>query len=237
MTKSNKEQERLLNMLKENKISADEHKLLLSVIHKKPSRLGQVCWFLINPFQKIAGIYALVIGLFVIFSTSYFEVIAKCYAIGIMGVLNASVFKAPKIQPNFFLLAYQNLVGWLILAVLFIICAKIFNQKRLRLLDFFGTVALARFPLLILAIFLSIVRVVNPSFMDVDIEKGLQFDLSMMKSIFGFIVALCVIWEIATYFHALKESSGLIGKKLWGSFIGAIILGETIAGPLTMIFF
>jgi hypothetical protein len=78
---------------------------------------------------------------------------------------------------------------------------------------------------------------INPSFMEVDIENGLNFDPSIMTSIFGFIVILCFIWEIATYFYALKESSGLIGKKLWGSFIASIIIGESIATPLTMIFF
>ena len=123
------------------------------------------------------------------------------------------------------------------MTLLFIVFAKIFQQKRLRIVDFFGTTALSRFPFLILMIFLAIVRVVNPSIMDIDLTKGLQLHPSIFMSLFGVIVILCFIWEIVTYFYALSESSGLTGKKLWISFIAALILGEAISSPLTMIFF
>ena len=46
---------------------------------------------------------------------------------------------------------------------------------------------------------------------------------------------MAAIWQIITYFYALKESSGLSGKKLSISFIAAILLGEMITSTLTML--
>jgi hypothetical protein len=192
---------------------------------------------LINPFQKVAGLYALISGLIIIFCMSYLGVIAKCYSVGVMGSLNASVIKSQNIQPTFYLLLYQNLIVWLVMTLLFICFSKILQQKRLRLVDFFGTVALSRFPFLIMMIILAITRVTHQSFLDIDITKGLQLHPSIFMSLFSAAIILCFIWEVVMYFYALKESSGLTGKKLWISFIAALILGEVITSPLTMLFF
>ena len=232
-----KEKERLMNLLNENKISEEEYKLLSGAIGKKSSAANLLFSLLINPFQKVAGFYALILGLIVIFCMSYFGLLAKMYFPGILDVLNASVVKNLKIQMSFFLLLYQNLVSWLILAALFFIAAKIFKQKKLRLIDFLGTTALARFPYLILTLFLWIMRVVNPSFMEIDLTKGIQLHPSIATSMFAVVVIVCVLWQVTTYFYALKVSSGLAGKKLWISFICAIILGEAISSPLSTIFF
>src|SRR5580700_6086554 len=98
--KMTKENERLINMLKENKISEDDYKLLSAAIDNKPSRASFIFSVFTNPFQKVAGLYALISGLAVIFCMSYLGVIAKCYSVGVIGSLNASVIKSP-IQPTF----------------------------------------------------------------------------------------------------------------------------------------
>jgi len=232
-----KEKERLLSMLKENKISEDDYKILSASLDKKTSSFVlQLFSLLINPFQRIAGLYSLLAGLVILFSMSYLGVIAKVYFPGILDCLNSSIVSNPKIPLNFFLLAYQNIVSWFVLSILFIIAAKICHQKRMRIIDFFGTVALARFPFLVLVVFLSIVRVLNPSFMDIDLTHGFQIQKSFMTPMFGTVVVICAIWQITTYFYALKESSGLSGKKLWISFISAIILGEMLSSTLTVFF-
>ncbi len=154
-----KEKERLRDMLKENKISEDDYKILSASLDKKPSFAEMMFSTLINPFQRIAGFYSLGAGLVVIFCMSYLGVVAKVYFPGILDCLNSSIVKNPKIPLSFFLLVYQNLVSWIVLTVLFIIAAKIFQQKRMRTIDFFGTVALSRFPFLILVVLLPILIV------------------------------------------------------------------------------
>lgn len=231
------EKQRLLNMLKENKISQEEYQLLSASLDKKSSAAIALFSFLMNPFQKVAGIYALITGLIILICMSYVGVLANVYFPGILQVLNGVVVKNPKIALSFHLLLYQILVSWLVLAALFFLAARMFQQKKLRLVDFFGTVALARFPYLIVTLFTWMMRVLNPTLMNVDITKGVQMHPSLTASFVGIFIYLCVLWQIATYYYALKVSSGLTGKKIWISFIVTIVLGEAITQPLTTIFF
>ena len=230
------ERERLLNMLMANKISDKDFKTLSEAIEKEPSQMRRIFSMAVNPFQKIAGFYSLLIGLIIIVCMSYIGVVAKLFFPGILSSLNAAVIKNPKAPLNFFMLLYQNIVCWLVLSVIFIIFAKMFQKKRLRMIDFFGTVALSRFPILILTAFISIIQIVNPGFLNINITDGIQFQFSIMMTFFTVIVLSCVIWQIVTYFFALRESSGLSGQKLWISFIGSMIIGELVAQQITTIF-
>lgn len=232
-----KEKERLGKMLKEGKISEEDYSLLLAAIEKNSSRAGYIFSILLNPFQKIAGFNALILGLIVILAMSFLGVAAKLYFPGILGVLNATVVKLPKIQMGVFLPLCQNIISWLTLTFLFFISAKIFQQKKLRFLDFLGTVALSRFPYLILTLSILLSKAISPGFMDIDLSKGLELHPSIGMTLFGIFFTICALWQIITYFYALKESSGLIGKKLWISFLASIIIGEAISSPLTTIFF
>lgn len=223
-------------MLMENKITVDDYNLLLAALNKKSLVERFASSILINPFQKIAGFYALILGMCVLIIMSYVGVIAKVYFPGVLTLLNGSVVANQQLAINFFLLAYQNLVACLVLAGLFMSAAKIFQQKRVRMIDFFGTVALARFPLLILTLCMAIIRVVNPEFLALDLSKGIPLHPSLVMSVLSGITICLFIWQIAAYFYALKVSSGLIGKRLWFSFIVSLILGECIASPLATIF-
>lgn len=227
------EQDRLLTLLKDNKITQDEYKLLSkALINKTAPRF--VFSLLINPYQKIAGMWALILGIGIILSISYLGSIAKIYFPGLLGILNASMIKNPNIETAFLFLLYQNAVIWLVLTLLFIVSAKICQQKSVRIIDFMGTVAFSRFPYLLLTAFLAIMRVMNPKFMDVRMENGLQLKPSLLAITFSSVVIICAVWHIVTYLNALKESSGLSGKKLWISFIACILMGEIITNFITM---
>lgn len=229
------EKDRLLHMFNEKKISEKEYKLLASAIDQKPSLLNRVFSLMMNPFQKVAGFSALSVGLAIMILMSAVGVIAKVYFVGILGCLNASAVTNPKYQLNFMVLLYQNLICWIVLSLLFIIAAKLFQQKRLRIIDFFGTVALSRYPYLVIAIIISFIRLSHSTLLDVELKKGMQFEFSWSVTLFGAALIIAVVWQIITYFYALKESSGLSGKKLWISFIAALVLGETITNVLTML--
>jgi hypothetical protein len=230
------EKERLISMLQEKKISPDEYNLLLAALEKKSFFEKISSSFLINPFQKIAGFKALISGMIVLIIMSYLGVIAKVYFIGALSILNASAVVNQKIEINFFLLAYQNLVAWLVLATLFLISAKILYPKKVRVIDFFGTVALARFPLLVLTLLMAIIRVINPEFLAIDLSKGIPLHPSIMTNVFGVIILCLFVWQITTYFYGFKVSSGLTGKKLWLGFIGSLIVAEYLTSPLTTLF-
>lgn len=228
------EKDRLDEMLQNNKITKSEYHLLLSALNKKNS-FYVVFSFLVNPFQRIAGVYSLVIGLITLLAMSGLGLIAKVYFPGLITILNASAVKEPKVPLNFYLLLYQNAICWIVLTIIFIVIAKILQQKRIRIIDFIGTVALARFPFLILTGILCIIRLLYPSFLEIDLTKGVLVEPSVSLSAFFVVMITFVIWQITTYFNAFKESSGLIGKKLWIGFIIALILGEVTTNYLTMV--
>ena len=232
----NQEKEHLMNMLKEKKISQEDYNLVLGALEKKSFFEKMSSSFLINPFQKIAGFKALISGMVVMILMSYFGVLAKVYYPGVLSLLNGSAVANQKIEINFFLLAYQNLVAWLVLAGMFLIATKIVHRKKVRVIDFLGTVALARFPLLLLTLIMATIRVLNPGFLVIDLSKGIPLHSSVMMHLFSAITIILFIWQIATYFYALKESSGLIGRKLWLSFIVSLIVAEFIASPLATLF-
>ena len=191
---------------------------------------------LLNPFQKIAGGKALVIGMMILVAMSYIGVMAKVYFLGPLTAINHSILAKQTMDIGFLLLAYQNIVCWLVLSALFVIAAKILQKKQLRIIDFLGTVSLARFPLLLVTIITSITRMVNPAIVDIDMSKGIPLHSSIGAYIFGVVAMILLVWQIITYFYAMKESSGLVGKKLWLGYIIPIIAGEFIALPLTTLF-
>jgi hypothetical protein len=227
------ENDRLVSLLKDKKITQDEFKLLSKALVQNT---GARLFFslLINPYQKIAGVAALILGVGIILIISYLGSIAKIYFPGLLGILNSSMMKNPSIGTNFLFLLYQNAVIWLVLTLLFIVAAKICQQKSIRIIDFMGTVALSRFPYLLLTGFLALMRVENPRFMDVGMENGLQLKPSLLAISFSSVVIICAVWHVVTYLYALKESSGLSGKKLWISFIACILIGEIITNFITM---
>ena len=119
------------------------------------------------------------------------------------------------------------------IAVSFMIAAKILQKNKIRIIDFLGTVALARFPTLLITICIYLIRVFYPSTLEVDMSKGYPIHATLIQYLVSLIITTLVVWQAFTYFYAFKESSGLLGKKLLWGFLGVIILVQFIALPFT----
>ena len=70
----NTEKTRLENMLRDNKISREDYDILASALKRKSFFTKMQSSLLLNPFQKIAGLNALVLGMIILFMTSYIEI-------------------------------------------------------------------------------------------------------------------------------------------------------------------
>ena len=230
------DKERLMGMLNENKISQDDYNTLLVALEKKSFFLKLQSSLWLNPFQKIAGFKALIMGMMILLAMSGMGVIAKVYFVGSISIINASAVAKQTMDISFLLLAYQNIVSWLILSAMFILAAMILQKKKIRIIDFLGTVSLARFPALLITILIGIVIMINPSILDVDMSKGISLHASFSQTLLGVLMMVLIVWQIFTYFYAFKESSGLIGKKLVLGFIASIIAAEYSGLPLTTMF-
>ena len=229
------EKNKLSLMLRENKISEDDYILLVNAIETQETK-GSFFSLLINPFQKIAGLYALIIGIIAIICLSYLGVYADVYYSGILDCLNAANLKHTNAShPNFLLLLSQNIINLIVLSTIFTTATVIFKQKRIRIIDFLGTVALARFPYLVLTAFIAIVWIVQPSLLDFDPSKTMfQYKPNFSSILIDFMWQFCYAWQITTYFFAFKESSGLNGTRLWFGFIMSLLIADQIVHPLNL---
>ena len=227
------EKQKLASMLQENKISKNDYQLLMSAIeHQEDQSL--FAWF-INPFQKIAGYPALILGLLGIILLSLVGVAAHVYFSSILECLNAANLKNMQVlQPSFLILFSQNIINWLVLAAAFMASALIFGQKRLRIIDFLGTVALSRFPYIILSLLIAVIWQINPSSLDISLAQITSYHFTIAGLMTDFIWQFCFAWQITTYFFALKVSSGLKGTKLWIAFVCSILLTDAVAHAINV---
>ena len=227
------EKNKLLIMLKENKITEDDYTLLLNALENQDAK-RTIFSLLINPFQKIAGLKALIIGMIVIICLSMLGAYANVYFTGILDCLNAANLKHTHAsRPNFYLLLAQNSINWIVLSTIFITVTILFKQKRIRIIDFLGTVALARFPYIVLSAFIALVWIMQPSLLDFDLTKPtFQYKPAFPAILIDFMWQFCYAWQITTYFFAFKESSGLNGTKLWFGFVISLFIADQIAHPI-----
>lgn len=230
----NKELDRLLKMRKENKISENDFEMLSSALTKNSFCSTLENSKLINPFQKIAGLRALLIGIMLMVVISALGVYANVYIDGSLGFLLATGVKAR--APSFLLLLYQNVVACLSVAVLFYLSATVLRQKGIRIIDFLGTVAFARYPTCISIVFIIIENWLTPENFNQDVSKGISLHFSIIGSISALLWTACYIWQGMNYFFALKESSGLDGNRLWRAFLFSMITADILSMILTRIF-
>ena len=234
----NTEKARLDKMLQEKKISQKDYNILITALDKKTFLSKISSSLLINPFRKIAGIRALILGLVILFMLSYFGVAAKVYFFDMFSMINSTILAKQTMHSVFLYLLYQNTLIWLVPASLFFIATKFSQQKNIRIIDFLGTVAFARLPMLIMLGLTRLLQFTNPELFAFDMSKGLPLHSPspIISAVFGAIFLLGIAWQIAIYFYALKESSGLVGKQLWLRFLVSVGLSEAILIPLTTLF-
>lgn len=223
-----KELERLANMLREHKISVEDYQLLTDALNKKSVFDSLENSMLINPFRKIGGWSAFVWGVGLMLVMSILGAYANIFYDGVLGYLIPTGIKT-RLTPNFFLLLYQNIIACLTVGLMFFLLAKMFKAKGIRLIDFIGMTMLARFPILISVLLTYIEDLIRPDLSYYDPTQGFVIRFSLFGTISTMILMFCYIWQIATYFFALKEASGLTGRRLWITFAVTMSFGEVIA--------
>lgn len=231
----NKELARLLKMRKENTISENDFDLLSNALTKNSFCTTLENSALLNPFQKIAGFKALIIGLFIMLAMSALGVYANVYIDGSLGFLMANGFKAAQ-APSFLLLLYQNMVACLTVAFFFYLAATLLRQKGIRLIDFVGTILFARYPTCINIIIIILEKWLTPERFNDDYSKGISLHFSIIGSISALLWTGCFVWQGMNYFFALKISSGLEGKRLWSVFFITMLPAEILSSILTRVF-
>lgn len=178
---------------------------------------------LINPFTRIAGWKAFVIGAITVCLT---VVIGRYTNIHFPGALDVK-FSTGITLGTAFLVQGIGLAS----LVLFLYIAALIFAKGTRFQDILGTVTLSRFPMLIIAVLGVIVNENSINgLMDVLLGK-VVFDIS---EYWGFIVCSLlmipiVIWQLVLMYNAFSVSTGMKGAKCVLIYIGTIFVAEIVS--------
>lgn len=117
------------------------------------------------------------------------------------------------------------LVAWGVMVLCMYLAAKLFSSP-IRLIDIAGAVAIARIPLLI-----SIIpaMLLLPEAQTVEEFLSLYATEMIWLMVAAFLSLLFLIWFLTLLFQAFKINSNLKGVRLWGGFLGSVIVAEGLS--------
>jgi len=188
-------------------------------------RLGQ---WLFNPFRFVAGARALLLGLAVILISALLGSLSNTHFDGVLDVHTGQ--EAP-----LWLFLAEGLINWLCMAVVLIIFAYVVSRSSFRVIDIFGTQALARWPYLIAAIALlppgsqRYTQYLAWKFARIGSEVSCESTDVIFFVLATIIALLTLIWMVALMYRAYSVSCNIKGARAVGTFIAGIIAAEILS--------
>jgi len=178
---------------------------------------------LFNPFKYIAGGYSLIIGLLVLLFTALIGFYSNTHFPDLISV---------KTGPDFPIqyLIIQSLSNWIVVSIIFYLISIIASTSKVRIIDIFGTQALARFPYLIAAFvgFSNSVDNFGKYILWELLQQGDPIELNAGEITIAIslmiLTLLLTIWLVILIYNAFKVSANLKGYKLNLLFIAGFIL-------------
>lgn len=193
-----------------------------------------VSQWLFNPFRFVAGYKALMLGLGIILISALIGSLGNTHFDGVLDVHIGNE------APLWYFFA-EGVIDWLSLAVPLFFFGLILSPSSPRMIDVFGTQALARWPYLITSIAMLS-------------EANLRFSMHLMSRITStaasgalnyadmciFILAaivtvLMIVWTVALMYRAYAVSCNIKGAKAIITFIVSIIGAEVISKLLILL--
>lgn len=185
-----------------------------------------------NPFERIAGVEALGIGLVVMVLIS---VVAHYSNVVFPDILGAKISSK---EYSFLYLIVQNLGNWIIFSSILLLFGIFAGKSHIRAIDVFGTQALARIPYL----FFSFLGFADFNDTLNKIAEGLQKDGPQSQVVselpfvgllflagFALLSIAIVIWIIALMYNAFRISTNIKGEKSAFLFVVAILLSMVVS--------
>ena len=170
--------------------------------------------WLYNPFAYIAGSQALVVGSIIMIVTLF------CAYYGNMhfnGAIDAH-FGSPQPFVTFFL---EQLIAWGSPVVVFYILAFFQSRSNFRFIDIAGTIAIARAPMLLVAI----IALLSKSHM----QTLNHNEIDGIVIAIGLLMLFPLIWMITLMYNAFTVSFNLKGTRAIVGFIGGLVFAEIIS--------
>ena len=190
----------------------------------KASNDNTLSRWLFNPFYYVAGGKSLTIGIIILLMTGLLGYIGKFRFDGLLD------FHMGSLKPPLWLSIIENLLSWLVLSLLLLSVGMLLSKSRVRIIDVFGTQALARFPYLIVA-FAALIPGTHEfarSLASGRIPHAFSTDL-MVFAITALLSLIMLVWMVALMYRAFATSFNVSGDKAIVLFIISIIIGEIVS--------
>ncbi len=184
------------------------------------ARPGSAVWrWLFNPFHYVAGGQALAIGMGVIVLTGLAGAAGKFHFDGVLD------FHGPFAAP-LWLFVGEGFVDWVSMGAMLLIVGWIVSRSKIRPIDVFGTQALARTPMLIVAL-LALTPGFQPSVL-LHPAGASSVDL-VTTAVVVIVMLVMLVWMVALMYRAYAVSCNVQGVKGAFSFIAALIAAEIVS--------
>ena len=184
--------------------------------------------WLFNPFHYIAGGKALGLGILLILAAGFIGSLSNSHFDGVLD------FHTGAPAPRWAFLV-QGFVDWLVMGVLLLFFGgKLISKSRVRVVDVFGTQALARFPTLILALVALILIYQRQVERLISVTQILPGELPpadlIAFSLVAAVVAIVVVaWMLVLMYRAYAVSCNVSGLKAIVLFVVAVLVGELLS--------
>lgn len=171
--------------------------------------------WLFNPFVYVAGTRALLVGWGIMLLTVAVSFFSRTQFDGAIDMHTAGH------SSSIMVLLIEQLVDWGCVVLLFYPGGLIFSRSYVRFIDVAGTMALARWPMLIAATVGFGLVVPQTDSVDVLIKSitPSMVLLSVVSVLFG-------IWMIALMYNAFTVACNIKGGRAIGVFIGCLLIAE-----------
>lgn len=196
--------------------------------------LGQ---WLFNPFQFIAGPKALFVGLIIILLTAFIGSLSQAHFSGVLDMQIDLLNQQPVAHWVYFA---EVLVDWLCMSAILMIAGFFVSRSSVRVIDVFGTQALARAPYLLgaLVVLPAGLKRFTEYLLWQQTRQGTEVTIQSTDILFvilaGIVIIPVVIWMVALMYKAYTVSCNIKGKKAIITFIISLVLAEIVSKVLIL---
>ena len=188
--------------------------------------------WLFNPFRFMAGYKALLLGLGFILVSAFIGSLGNTHFDGVLDVHTGME------APLWYFFA-EGIIDWLAIAIPLFFFGLIVSSSSLRMIDVFGTQALARWPYLITSfVMLPEANRRVGAYLMAKFTTGNSLALSFTDmAIFGFamfMVIVMVVWMVALMYRAYAVSCNIKGAKAIVTFIISLLMAEIVSKVLIL---
>jgi len=192
--------------------------------------------WIFNPFLYIAGWQSLTIGMTIMLLTAVIGYFSNTHIDGVAG----AGFGLPA---PLWVFITEVMIAWIVLSLVLLLAGKIVSKSSFRLVDLFGTQALARAPMLIAPIlgFPQLNQRVTKYILSKFLPTGEDITATQFEIVVYVIIILimitAVIWTITLMYNAYRLCFNLKGRKAGLSFAIALVCAHMLASILFIVLF